>query len=92
MENIENALVNAVTNGELKTVQDINDSGFDVNAKLNETTCQTALHIASMSGHLNVVEYLISKKANVDDFENSKQTPLHLASSKGHCMFVKTWS
>jgi ankyrin repeat protein len=50
----------------------------------------TALHLASINKHLEIVQYLIEKRANVNAkdvvFEN---TALHFASIRGHFEIVQ---
>jgi ankyrin repeat protein len=61
----------------------------------------TPLHLASEHGHINIVEYLVNKGANVDpkneniimflssDILFHEITPLHFASSNGHIDIVE---
>ena len=44
----------------------------------------TPLHIALGSGHKDIVELLIAKKANINAADKSGMTPLHIASGSGH--------
>lgn len=43
----------------------------------------TALHIACICGQPHIVEYLLSKNADVNVIDHSESTPLHYASLKG---------
>uniref|UniRef100_A0A8C2TKE2 Serine/threonine-protein phosphatase 6 regulatory ankyrin repeat subunit B-like n=1 Tax=Coturnix japonica TaxID=93934 RepID=A0A8C2TKE2_COTJA len=54
----------------------------DINA-LNSSG-ETLLHVAASQGHLNVMEYLISKGAKLDVMDQKGRTPLHRAAEKGH--------
>ena len=47
------------------------------------------LHIASLNGHTNIVQYLLSHWEDVDVVDNDMNTPLTLASYKGHVDVVK---
>jgi len=61
-----------------------NDKSLDVNSW---TTVEnfTALHVAAHSGHVDLIELLLSKyKADVDHRSKHGCTPLHLASLKGN--------
>ena len=51
--------------------------------------CGTALHSASVTGHLRVVQYLLRLGVNVDVRDSASDTPLLLASWKGHCDIVQ---
>lgn len=44
----------------------------------------TALHIASFYGQVTIVDYLLSRKAEINVTNNALLTPLHCASMKGH--------
>lgn len=45
---------------------------------------QTALHIASFEGHLDVVKVLIRKMASLNVQDKNGWSPLHSAASAGH--------
>ena len=47
------------------------------------------LRVASFSGHLGVVKYLISQRADTEIGDNYSYTPLHVASEKGH-LYIAT--
>ncbi len=49
----------------------------------------TPLHYAATSGHLDVVEYLISKEVDIDAHSPSDTTPLMMAARYGHIRVVK---
>jgi len=49
----------------------------------------TALHLASRNGHLEVVEFLLSKGVDINLQNNFSCTPLSLAVSHGHLEIVK---
>jgi len=49
----------------------------------------TPLHYAATSGHLDIVEYLISKEVDVDAHSPNDTTPLMLAARFGHIKVVK---
>ena len=62
-------------------VADLNAKGLDQ---------WSALHFACESGHLNVVQELLSRpKIDVEALSTMDRTPLHLACIKGHCEIVK---
>ena len=50
----------------------------------------TALHYAAITGHIALVELLISHKADVNSRSRTEATPLLLASQEGHLASVLT--
>ncbi|XP_043279723.1 ankyrin repeat domain-containing protein 27-like [Venturia canescens] len=44
----------------------------------------TAIHVASLCGHVNVVDYLLEHEADPNDSDADGTTPLHCAASRGH--------
>ena len=59
----------------------------DVNSKNNQDI--TPLHNAAKEGHLEIVRYLVEKKAEIVCYDTSGNTPLHLAARKNHLDVVK---
>jgi ankyrin repeat protein len=49
----------------------------------------TPLHYAATAGHLDIVEYLISKEVDIDAQSPSNTTPLMMAARFGHIKVVK---
>lgn len=49
----------------------------------------TPLHVASLNGKLNIVEYLLKSGADINAQDVQKMTPLHLAAMRGHLDIVK---
>uniref|UniRef100_A0A8C5WQ16 Uncharacterized protein n=1 Tax=Laticauda laticaudata TaxID=8630 RepID=A0A8C5WQ16_LATLA len=54
----------------------------DVNA--TNSANETLLHIAATHGHLEIIDYLISKGVKLEVKDNKGRTPLHRAAEKGH--------
>jgi ankyrin repeat protein len=82
-----NLIENAVVNKSLKSITKLLELGFDINKKYKSE--RTLLHLASQSGHSEVVELLIEKGASVNVPDEYDQTPLHLASQSGHSEVVE---
>ncbi|XP_045483508.1 putative ankyrin repeat protein RF_0381 [Harmonia axyridis] len=61
----------------IEKVEDTKVMGADPNDV--EISGQTALHLASASGHLEIAELLISFGANLNAMDQNFSTPLHLA-------------
>ncbi len=51
----------------------------------------TALHCASLCGHLDIVKYLIAAEAVVDVANCNGETPLALAAAAGHMEVRRTY-
>ena len=83
--NTENALMMLAFKGRLDLMKHmIEDLGAEPDKE-----GWTPLHYAATKGHLDIVEYLISKEVDVDALNPSNTTPLMLASRYGHIKVVK---
>lgn len=65
-----------------------NNVPFDVNAVTGHPAL-TPLHMASLSGELEVVEFLISAKANVNARDANGLLAIDLAATRGHLGIIK---
>ena len=75
-------LLDATRKGDLKRVQQLLDSGTDVN--LQDKTGFTALHWAAMTNNKEVAKFLIQKKADINAREfQYKLSPLGIAQTRG---------
>ncbi|GBN06654.1 Ankyrin-1 [Araneus ventricosus] len=71
-----------------KMVKFVLQYNLDVSAV--DINLQSALHVASFNGRLNVVEYLIQElNVSINRRDTDGRTPLHLASINGHTSVVK---
>jgi ankyrin repeat protein len=83
-------LMNAAENGDVETLKAILEKVDDpdyVNQMSN--TGFTALIIASAHGHVEAIEYLVSKGAKVDAVHENKVTALMYAAAAGHLEAMK---
>jgi len=75
-------------------IKDINaiiqwvESGADINKKYGQFH-ETVLHIAARGGLLNIVQYLISKGADVNTLDRYNNTPLHDVAYTGRIEIAK---
>jgi ankyrin repeat protein len=60
---------------------------IEVNAR-DRSNRSTPLHLAALMGHVEVVQALIQKGANINAKNKNDRTPLHLAAFKGHVDIV----
>lgn len=79
---LSSPLHDAVYKGDVKTVLDLLEKKWDVNAK--DSSDETALHWAVFRGHPEIARILIDKGADVNLKDANNATPLFLAASKGH--------
>jgi ankyrin repeat protein len=84
------AMISAAQAGNIQVIASLLDEGLNVNAPISQG--KAALHFASATGQVAVVEFLIRKGANVDlaATNASGVTPLILAAINGHADVVKT--
>ncbi len=64
-----------------KLIQILKTPGLDVNARNREN--ETALHLAAMHGHIELVQLLLAHKASID-LASYAETPLYKAARRGH--------
>src|SRR5690242_7645639 len=74
----------AAYEGDLKTLIEWLDKGFDVNQSQQSYSEYTALHLAVNQCREDCVKELIKRKANLELGDPFTQTPLMLAAQKGH--------
>ena len=85
------ANVNAGTTVDYLTVQRILriSNALDTAQIATLTGTTTALHYAAQRGHMDVVDWLIAKGADVDAINSAGDTPLHYAAKAGHKNIVE---
>ena len=66
----------------------IETGGANVNAD-RDKYANTALHLASSRGHLDIVRLLLTEGADITIADNDGMTALHWASSRGHLDIVR---
>ncbi|MFA5292087.1 MAG: ankyrin repeat domain-containing protein [Phycisphaerae bacterium] len=81
-------LIQAAKKGDLAAVQNLLDSGADVNAKRNIDGV-TALIWAALNGRTEVVKLLLEKGADVNAVSDSGLTALDAAKTQGHTDIVQ---
>ncbi|XP_028041893.1 palmitoyltransferase Hip14 [Bombyx mandarina] len=76
-------IVKATQYGAFVRVKELVEAGWDVNRPDGETV--TLLHWAAINNRRDIIQYLLSKGANVDAVGGELQsTPLHWATRQGH--------
>ena len=78
----ESDLLICAEGGQLVGVSQCLQNGVDLHAK-DPTTGQTALHKASVGGHIEMINFLLEHGASVREPDNEGFTPLHLACGAG---------
>jgi ankyrin repeat protein len=83
------ALGQAAASGDLKKVQDLINSGVDINGR-DRTNKQTALMQALAAGKNDVAKFLLDHNADPNIADINKQMPLHLAASAGDSGMIQS--
>ncbi|KAH6887609.1 hypothetical protein B0T10DRAFT_73728 [Thelonectria olida] len=79
-----NALQTAADWGRERVVTMLLERGADVNLRSGGYSGRTALHLAALSGHVEVTRLLIHAGADREARDKAGDTPLDLAIKKGH--------
>jgi hypothetical protein len=85
----ETVLHDAAKRGDDETVQRLLSAGnVDINST-NAITGETALHLSSKGGHVEVVCLLVKAGADLNTVDKNNRTPLFWASARGHTKIVE---
>jgi pectate lyase len=77
------SLQEAAAIGDIDLVRSITEKGTEVDSR-EDGFYKTALHRAVISGHKDVVGFLLAKGADIDAGDSGCKTPLHYAVEEGH--------
>ena len=72
----------AAENGDLQKVKTLLKYSPELVSNRDKEGC-TSLHLATIRGHKNIVEFLLARKADVNARDNLGQMPLHFAAATG---------
>jgi len=87
MRQLNEDLIAAVQMGNAKKARSLLDRGAEPNAKDRLGT--TALHLAALWGHKDIVSMLIAQGADVNATDDERWTPLHVAAMKGNAELLE---
>ncbi|TMS39258.1 hypothetical protein L596_005811 [Steinernema carpocapsae] len=86
----DNSALHLATNGgHLKVVEEIFQTGVDINVNVARKDKVTLLHLAAGKGSLQLCQTLIGKGANVTAMDAGRKTPLHYAAENNHCQIIE---
>ena len=89
---IESAFLNAAKKGDLARIKSLLDNNRELDLDNVKTSIfgLRPLHLAAENDHVQVVEFLLAKGANVNATEREMaNTPLHVAAYKGHTQIAE---
>ena len=84
------ALLHAAAFGDLASLNKLLKQGASPNARAKDRTGRTALILAAISGHVDIVEALLNNGAGVDDRDKTGHTALNWAAMRGRTQVVTT--
>lgn len=84
---LKQSLSEACLSGDFNLVKKITPKLVNLNQRISLKN--TALHLSSLYGHLDIVQFLLENGAKVDIIGEYNNTPLHLASTEGNLDIVE---
>lgn len=84
----QRTLLQGAYSGDLDRVKQLVNSGFDINKKRGKHL-RTPLHEAARGGRIELMEFLLTKKANIDRHDGAGNTALILAVKEGNFKAVE---
>lgn len=84
----QNVLHYSIRSGNREMVEYLVNNFSEININQCDSNWFSPLHIASLSGSLQIVKFLLHKNASVNCLNKDRQTPLHLAAQYGYCEII----
>ncbi|CDP07971.1 unnamed protein product [Coffea canephora] len=81
------AMLEAARYDDIDDLRSLASAGTSLDSK--DSHGRTALHMASANGHLDIVEYLVHHRVDINAVNVEHNTPLHWACLNGHIEVVK---
>jgi|GEM_PF-2622158 len=88
MREVDQELFDAVRQGNLSRVKRCIDQGANVHAIYTILGIKP-IHVAAREGHREIIEFLLNKRASVNDRDKDSWTPLHYAAKRGHLEVIQ---
>ena len=85
---LNDKIIIASENGDLKTIREIIDKGYDMKI-FKGMNGFTLLHYAASRGHIHITCELLKRSLSVNITNNSNETALHLAVYNGNILLVE---
>jgi len=88
-EEIIHELKIACEKGDSLKLKELYEKGINLEIKLNKRLSIRPIHILTNKGHINAIEYLISKQININVLDFNKWSPLFIAANNGYVNITK---
>ncbi|RUO96475.1 ankyrin repeat-containing domain protein [Jimgerdemannia flammicorona] len=79
-------LHDAILKGDFKIVSML---ACEETVNYTDSDGRTAIHIASIKGHIKILQMLIERRANTFEMDGNNNTPLHVAVLNGNVAIVE---